>query len=317
MHVIWFTLLPLLALILDLVLGDPKGLPHPVTGIGRAAGFLESWGRRLAPGFLFLWGLGCTLVLALGSAALAQVLSDLPWIGWLIALYLAWSGLALRGLLSEGRKVAQLLEQGRLDEAREALAGLVTRDTSALDADGLRRALAESVSENLNDGFVAPFFWLCLLGPGGLWFAKAVSTLDSMWGYRTPEYERLGKAAARLDDLLAWVPARLTALALILAGAVMDLDWKGAKAHVSADAARTESPNAGWPMAAAAWLLGARVGGPAVYFGAAKDKPWLGPEGGFWDEDKLETLLQLCMLAALVAALLEFLVLRPTAAMLF
>lgn len=307
MHVIWFTLLPLLALILDLALGDPRGLPHPVTGIGKLAGFLESWGRRLAPGSLFLWGLGCTLVLACGAAALAQVLSALPWIGWLIALYLAWSGLALRGLLSEGR----------LDEAREALAGLVTRDTSALDALGLRRALAESVSENLNDGFVAPFFWLCLLGPGGLWFAKAVSTLDSMWGYRTPEYERLGKAAARLDDLLAWIPARLTALALVLAGAVMDLDWKGAKAHVSADAARTESPNAGWPMAAAAWLLGARVGGPAVYFGAAKDKPWLGPGGGFWDEDKLETLLQLCMLAAMVAALLEFLVLRPAAAMLF
>jgi adenosylcobinamide-phosphate synthase len=316
-HVIWFTLLPLLALALDLILGDPRGLPHPVAGIGRLAGLLEAWGRRFAPQALFLWGLAATLALACGAAALAHGLSSLPWFGWLAGLYLAWTGLALRSLFSEGRKVARLLEQGRLDEAREALSGLVSRDTSALDADGLRRALAETVSENLNDGFVAPFFWLCLSGPAGLWFYKAVSTLDSMWGYRTEEYERLGKAAARLDDVLAWIPARLTALALILAGTVMDLDWKGAKAHMAKDARKTESPNAGWPMAAAAWLLGARVGGPAVYFGAPKDKPWLGPEGGFWDEDKLETLIQLCMLAALAAALLEFLVLRPAAAMLF
>ncbi len=316
MSVVFFGLLPLLALALDLALGDPARLPHPVQGLGWLAQRLETWGRRLMPGGLLFWGGLSTLVLAGGAAALAHDLSRLPYIGWAVALYLAWSGLALKGLLQSGRAVARLLEQGDLPGARQALAGLVSRETGHLDADGVRRALAESVSENLNDGFVAPFFWLCLLGPAGLWFYKAVSTLDSMWGYRTEAYEQLGKIPARLDDALAFVPARLTAGVLILAGAALDLDWRAAKAETAADARRMDSPNAGWPMAAVAWLFQARLGGPAVYFGQPKDKPLLGPAGGFWDADKLEALLQLCLLAALLAALAEFLVLRLLAAFL-
>lgn len=307
MSAVIFTLLPLLALGLDLLLGDPARLPHPVRGLGLLAERLEVWGRRLMPGGLFFWGGLSTLVLAGGAAALAHDLSRLPWIGWLLALYLAWSGLALRGLLDSSRAAANLLEQGDLPGARAALSGLVSRETAHLDADGVRRALAETVSENLNDAFVAPFFWLCLLGPGGLWFHKTVSTLDSMWGYRDERHERLGKFPARLDDLLAFIPARITALALILTGALLGLDWRAAKARAASDARLSESPNAGWPMSAAAWLCGARIGGPAIYFGAEKDKPWIGPEGGFWDADKLETLFQLCLLTAALTALFLFL----------
>lgn len=314
---LFLALLPLFALALDLALGDPRRLPHPVQGIGWLADRLESLGRRLLPGNLTLWGEIAVLTLAGGCGLLAEGLSRLPWLGPLAALYLGWTGLALKSLLAAGREVAKFLDQGDLPGAREALSRLVTRETGDLDADGVRRALAETVSENLNDGFVAPFFWLCLLGPGGLWFHKAVSTLDSMWGHRTERFERLGKAAARLDDLLAWVPARLTAAALILAGAVMDLDWRAAKTHVRADADKMESPNAGWPMAAAAWLFAAWVGGPAVYHGRAKDKPRLGPEVGLWDADKLESLFQLTLLAGLLAALMEFLCLGLLVPMLF
>ncbi|HMM38147.1 MAG TPA: adenosylcobinamide-phosphate synthase CbiB [Desulfovibrio sp.] len=307
MTTVFLTLLPLLALALDLLWGDPARLPHPVRGLGLVADRLEIWGRRLMPGGLFFWGGLSTLILAGGAAALAHDLSRLPWVGWLVALYLAWSGLALRGLLDSGRAVARQLEKGDLPGARVTLSGLVSRETAHLDADGVRRALAETVSENLNDAFVAPFFWLCLLGPGGLWFHKTVSTLDSMWGYRDERYERLGKFPARLDDLLAYIPARITALVMILTGALMDLDWRAAKAYVAAAASESESPNAGWPMSAAAWLCGARVGGPAIYFGRTKDKPWIGPEGGFWDGEKLETLFQLCLLTAALTALFLFL----------
>ena len=272
--------LPLLALGVDLAVGDPGGWPHPVRLLGLGADRLEAFARK-APGGLVVWGAVCALGLAFVSGAVAWGLSSLPLLGWAASLYLAYAG--------------------RLPEARDALSMLVSRETSEMDEDAVCRALAETVSENLGDGLVAPFFYLALAGPGGLWAYKAVSTLDSMWGYRTERWRELGRVAARADDVLAWLPSRLAGVALLVCGRVM-FGRRVSFRAVRADAGKTESPNAGWPMAAAAWVMGAHVGGPAVYFGRAKDKPRLGPEGGRWDVRRLRGLLRLTAVSGVACA---------------
>lgn len=293
--------LPLLALGADLVLGDPHRWPHPVRWLGRAALGLEAWARRPGVG-LRRRGALCAWGLALGAGATAWVATSLPLVGWLLGLYLAYAGLALGALLAEGRKVLALVEAGDLPGAREAVAMLVSRDTSGMDEAQVCRALAETLSENLCDGLVAPFFYLVLLGPAGLWAYKAVSTLDSMWGYRTQPWRDLGWAAARTDDVLAYVPARLTAVFIVLCGWVL-FGRRVSLRIVRDDAGRMESPNAGWPMAAAAWVVQATMGGATTYFGVPKDKPVLGPLGRPWTCPQLRKLLRLVTFSGLSCAL--------------
>lgn len=339
---------PPLALLLDLWLSDPRGLPHPVCGVGRMLRRAEAVARRHADGLpegersaaLRRAGVLAVVAVAGGVALAVWGLVNLPvlapWLGALMAVYFAWAGLALGSLLREGRRTLHAIEHGTLDEARAAVSMLVSRDTAALDRPDLRRALAETLAENFNDGFVAPFFWLLLGGPAGLWAYKAVSTMDSMWGYRTEEWRDLGRACARLDDVLAWLPARLAAFFLWLSAPLVLTDkgtdkgagggpgverggWRGF-GPMARDARSMESPNAGWPMSAAAWLHGATMGGPTPYFGVVKHKPLLGPrpdaeangakgsdgEGGAapsaWDAGRLYRLLRHLRVAGLVAA---------------
>ncbi|MEF3697273.1 adenosylcobinamide-phosphate synthase CbiB [Desulfolutivibrio sp.] len=278
------------AAILDRILGDPPGWPHPVRLIGAGLRRLE----RAAPVSPFprrLYGVAVTLALALACALVVDLCVSLPGAGGLFAVYFAFAGLALGSLLREARAVLHLLEAGDLPGARRALAGLVSRDTARMDALAVRRALAETVSENFNDGFVAPLFYLVLGGPALLWAYKAVSTMDSMWGYRTPHYRELGWFCARADDALAFVPARLSALALVGGGWAMRRRPVGVWSRIRRDAGTMASPNAGWPMAAAAWVCGAGMGGAAVYFGQAVDKPRLGPDGQ-WDGPHLRLLVR-------------------------
>ncbi|MEW5773058.1 MAG: adenosylcobinamide-phosphate synthase CbiB [Thermodesulfobacteriota bacterium] len=299
-----WTLLPLMAALLDLLLGDPPGWPHPVRFLGKAAAELSPLVRTGGPGTQKAKGAAAALLLAGAAGGTAWFLAAVPWLGLVLALYLAYAGLALGQLLREGRAALGLLERGDLDGARRALAMLVTRDTGDMDAPALRRALAETLAENLNDAFAAPFLFLAVGGPAWLWIYKTVSTLDSMWGYRTEQWRHAGWFAARADDVLAFVPARVTAFALLAAGWLLRMDWRAAYGHLLEDARKTESPNAGWPMAAAAWLCGAAVGGPAVYFGQPKDKPVLGPAGSEWTDEKLGRLLTLCRAAGLLLAAL-------------
>ncbi len=286
--------LPPLALLLDLLLADPKRLPHPVQGIGWLAARLEGPARRaghpLTAGALVMGILLCVT----GGAVMALV--NLPHgLGILAALYFSWSGLALGGLLREGANALRLVERAgenpeALAEARNAVQMLVSRDTGAMDADDLCRSLAESVSENLNDAFVAPFFWLLLAGPVGMWLYKCASTMDSMWGYTNERWLLLGRAAARLDDVLAWIPARLTVLLMLVTARIARIfhnvsvplpSWPG-WAIVARQARLSASPNAGWPMAAAAWLFNGKTGGPTPYHGQVVHKPVMGPEEGRW-----------------------------------
>ncbi|THB66748.1 MAG: cobalamin biosynthesis protein CobD [Desulfovibrio sp.] len=311
---VWALGLPLAALLLDLMLGDPKNWPHPVRLVGLAVDSVNKLIRKAPRGLYGILGSVGVVVLVTGTGAVALLLCWLPWAGPVLALYLGFAGLALGCLLGEGRRVAAALSIGDDEVARRAVGYLVSRDTENMDRHAMSRALAESMSENLNDGLVAPYFYLALgsmagpwWGVGMLWAYKAASTLDSMWGYRTPEYARLGWAAARLDDVLAWLPARITALAILcvarIQGLGRDMGFFRLLQATARDARRMESPNAGWPMAASAWAMGATMGGPTVYFGQTKDKPRLGPVDKDWDQDRILGLLRLVRASGVISAL--------------
>jgi adenosylcobinamide-phosphate synthase len=268
------------AVALDLLLGDPRTLPHPVVGIGRLIGALEKIllatgiRRRLAGVVLTVATLAITGLLAWGLLALAAQLH--PLLHALAALWLAWTALALRGLHRESAKVIACLDAGDVPAARRALSLIVGRQTDELDEPAIVRACIETVAENTSDGVIAPLFYLFLGGPVAALMYKAASTLDSMVGYLNERYREFGWASARLDDLLNLIPARLTALFMLLAAALLGLRPANGWRILRRDARQHKSPNAGWPEAAAAGALGIQLGGAAVYFGQRVEKATLG-----------------------------------------
>ena len=298
-----------LAVALDLCFGDPRNLPlvHPVQRIGRFLEQLEPQARKMGDSRLV--GLLCTLLTVGLTATLVWLLcAVLPGLWAAFSLYFAYAGLALGSLLQTGESVLRSLEQDDLPTAQAAVAQMVSRDTSVQDRPTLYKSLAESLAENMTDAVAAPLFWLMLTGPVGLWAYKAVSTMDSMWGYTTPRWLKLGWACARLDDVLAFVPARFGAFCLYAVARLRGQagGWPG-WGRVAREARLMESPNSGWSMAVAACLHGAGMGGPTVYFGVVKQKPLLGPQGTEWDAPRLRALLAQLRLAGILAALLLYL----------
>ena len=267
----------LVGYLLDLLLGDPPHWPHPVRLIGRLIEYWENvlyrpsvmWG-----GLFWLAVMGTTLAFALGFLGIAGFLPNLAAVGLLS--YLLYAGLATRSLHQESRQVETALARGDLAEARGHLAMIVGRETGQLEVAEIRRAVIETVAENLADGVAAPMFFILLGGLPGLLLYKAANTMDSMVGYKNFRYRKFGKFAARADDVLNFLPARLTALIMVPAAALASLDWRGAWRILSRDAGRASSPNAGWPEAAMAGALGVRLGGPSTYFGRLVDKPFIG-----------------------------------------
>ena len=299
-----FNSLPLIGFLLDLLFKDPPNWPHPVRWIGALLDRLEAWSRNQQ--LLSLRQAGMVSVLAAVSAAsaISWFLVSLPLLGLAAALYLAYAGLSLAGLLQSAREVLGSVDSGDLASARAQLGLLVSRDTSQLEREAIHSSLAETVSENFNDGFVAPLFFLFLGGPVALWAYKTVSTVDSMWGYREDAWKELGWFGARLDDVLAYVPARLSSLLLLLAAAILGLNWRGAGKDIARQAKQLESPNAGWPMATAAWCLQCTIGGTFLYRGKEKVKPRLGPPDSPWNASSVRRLLRLVLLAACLGVLL-------------
>jgi adenosylcobinamide-phosphate synthase len=267
----------------DLLLGDPRVLPHPVVGIGRLVAGLERLlydrflHRRLTGSLLVVLTLLVTGAFAWGLLALAVRLH--PLLGLAAAAWLAWTCLAVRELHRQSAAVIDRLASDDLDGARRALAMIVGRDTAELDQQAVLRACIETVAENTSDGIVAPLFYLGLGGPVAGVLFKAASTLDSMIGYRNQRYRDFGWAAARLDDLLNWLPARLTTLLMVVSCVPLGLDTGGAWRIARRDAYKHASPNAGLPEAAAAGALGVQLGGPACYFGQRQEKPTFGDAG--------------------------------------
>lgn len=299
------------AFALDLVLGDPPAWPHPVRWIGRAVEKTEPffYGKHTVPtgqrlrGALF-WLFHVTGV----TICVAALLTAASWVhrgvAALCGVWLAYTTLATRSLYDASKTVADALQAGRLDEARRRLSHIVSRNTEHLDEEGVWRALLETVSENFSDGILAPLFYLALGGPVAAMLYKTVNTLDSMVGYKNDRYRYFGWWAARADDAFNWLPARLSALVLLAAGALCGMDWRRAWKVVRRDARKTSSPNAGFPEAAAAGLLGVMLGGPAVYFGQPVMKPTLGDALEPANKEAFRRMIRLLFVGAALGAML-------------
>ena len=264
---------------LDWLVGDPETWPHPVRWIGAACTAGERRLRRAEAGaeYELAAGAGLTCVIVgrsyLLTALVLRAATRLDRaLGAVAAVVLASTCLAGRSLADEGAAVLRALDANDLPRARQRLARIVGRDTAALDEHGISRAVIETLAESCCDGIVAPLFFLASGGVPAAMAFKAVSTLDSMIGHRTPEYLYFGRAAARLDDAANWLPARLTGL-LIVALASRPAE---AMAVYRRDRVRHASPNAGHPEAAMAGALGVELGGPSTYGGEPHDAPRLG-----------------------------------------
>jgi adenosylcobinamide-phosphate synthase len=293
------------AFIADLILGDPRRLPHPVVGIGRLISTLEKllYDRirlqRLGGALLTAMTLLVTGLLAWGALALAGWLH--PAVGVLTAVWLAWTCLAARELHRQSAAVVSRLTHGDLEGSRHALSMIVGRDTAELDEQGILRACIETVAENSSDGIVAPLFYLGLGGPVAGLLYKAASTMDSMVGYKHERYCNFGTAAARLDDLLNWLPARLTALLMVIGCVPLGLAAGNAWRIARRDARKHASPNAGFPEAAAAGALEVQLGGPASYFGVWQEKPTFGEAGRMLTIDDYRRMVRLMYVVAVLA----------------
>lgn len=272
METLLIFILPLiLGYLLDLIFGDPVRLPHPIVWFGK----MISWGEhrlnrgqhRMAKGavmsvtyillvFFVLWG----LIRLVPNAILWCVLNT-------IIIFYCLAGTTL---IREVRNVFLALDES-LEAGRKQVARIVGRDTSELTAQEVRTAALETLAENLSDGVIAPLFWLALLGVPGMVAYKMVNTLDSMIGYRTERYKDFGCWAARIDDIANYIPARLTAVLMVIASgkpSLLKFVWRNGRKHAS--------PNSGYPEAALAGALNCRFGGPHYYFGELFDKPFIG-----------------------------------------
>lgn len=300
---------------LDLVFGDPARLPHPVVAFGKWIAMLErrlnKGSRRRAKGAAV-----AVMSIAMTFGITYAILNIPDIISGILSVVLIFFCLAGTTLRREVRMVFAALDRS-LDDGRRQVSRIVGRDTSALSAQEVRTAALETLAENLSDGVVAPLFWLCLLGVPGMMAYKMVNTLDSMIGYRTERYRDFGCWAAHIDDIANWLPARITALAIVIAGWGYSLlkrnkdiepqhgsDKKthrrslaGLTAFVMSNGPRHASPNSGWPEAALAATLDCRFGGPHIYFGTLVEKPFIGSNPRALSTGDMTVSLRVCMAA--------------------
>lgn len=283
-----FVILPLLlGWFLDLLIGDPAWLPHPVVGFGKMISFgehhLNKGTHRKLKGALM-----AIVLISMVFAVAYFGLSILPPFGRVgVDLILIFYCLAGTTLIREVRQVFLALDRS-LDEGRKQVARIVGRDTSELSAQEVRTAALETLAENLSDGVIAPLFWFAILGIPGMLAYKMVNTLDSMIGYRTDRYRDFGCWAAHIDDIANYIPARLTALLMIVAAGKPRLTgfvWRNGSNHAS--------PNSGYPEAALAGILNCRFGGPHYYFGQLFDKPFIGTNDRPLTTDDMRTAVQI------------------------
>ena len=255
--------------LLDLLFGDPARLPHPVVWFGKAIAFFE---HRLNKGsHRKLKGALTAVFLIAATYAVGLILnSQFPILIFLVVFYC----LAGTTLIREVREVFRAVDRS-LEEGRKQVARIVGRDTSELSAQEVRTAALETLAENLSDGVIAPLFWFAILGVPGMLAYKMVNTLDSMIGYKTERYKDFGCWAAHIDDIANYIPARLTALHMVLPHAILNFKFSIFN-FVRKNGRHHASPNSGYPEAALAGILNCRFGGPHYYFGQLFPKPYIG-----------------------------------------
>lgn len=270
----------ILAVALDLLVGDPRWLPHPVKYIGGFAVWMETPARRisgdprLAGVMIVVVVVFATALAGYGLIAAARLVH--PAAGDIVGILVLYSGIAARDLIDHSAEVERALESGDLPEAARRAQMICGRDTDRLDRGGVVRATVESVAENAVDGVTAPLFFAALGGPVAMLAYKAVNTLDSTFGYKNERYAEFGWASARLDDVLNFIPARLTALFVPVAAFFLALRPASCVRLLLRDRLKHPSPNAGHTEAAFAGALGIRLGGTCYYGGALSEKPTLG-----------------------------------------
>ena len=277
--VLFSTLALFIGIVLDVILGDPKGWPHLVKGFAKVIEYIEKKlypmtnkllaGKLLVVFVLFICG---------GVPALIMAVSwhISPWFFLALESLLCWQLLAVRSLRDESLPVYEALIRQDIDEARTALSWIVGRDTAALDDAGIARAAVETVAENTADGVAAPLMYIVLGGAALGCVYKAVNTMDSMVGYRNRRYEQFGRFAARLDDVLNYIPSRICALLMILSSAICGLSFRNAWRIWRRDRRNHASPNAAQTESVLAGALGVQLAGDAWYFGKLHRKPTIG-----------------------------------------
>jgi len=278
MKIVW---LLIGAVALDLIIGDPAWIPHPIRGIGWLIAKGEKLLRALFPTRLRLAGkilaVGVPLITLLISWGLLWISYRIhPLLGFVAELLLASLTLAAKSLKTESMKVYAELQKGDLEGARHAVSMIVGRDTEVLDQTGVTKAAVETVAENASDGVIAPLLYMLLGGAPLALTYKAINTMDSMLGYKNEKYLYFGRAAAKLDDVANYIPSRLAALLWIMAAAFTRNDAKGAWRIWRRDRRNHASPNSAQTESACAGALGVQLAGPAYYFGEYYPKPTIG-----------------------------------------
>lgn len=280
----FYALIPIAALVIDTIYGDPRSDWHPVVLIGKLISFYEG---NLYPepktsnGNMFLRGM-VTVLLVLVTVGL--ITGALVWLSIKggILFYAALSSVILyftitpRSLTRDGMEIYHLLKDGDIVAARKRLSWIVGRDTENLDESGIARGTVETIAENTTDGIISPLFWFLLFGPIGAMVYRAGNTMDSMLGYKNDRYLYFGRFAARLDDVLNYIPARITFLLFVASAAILKLDWKNAKKIGLRDAPKHPSPNGGYAEATVAGAMHVRLGGYNYYEGKPEFREYMG-----------------------------------------
>lgn len=307
--------------ILDLIIGDPHALWHPVQGIGAWITFLEKHLRKCFPatktGERTAGAVLVVLVLVLSTGIPALILTAAGYVSHWLALAVetvfCYQMLATKSLKTESHKVYDALKQEGLLAGRKAVSMIVGRDTQSLTEEGVVKATVETVAENTSDGVIAPMLYMALGGGVLGYFYKAVNTMDSMIGYKNEKYRYFGTCAARLDDVLNYVPARISACLMLLASAFLRMQTKNAFRIYRRDRHNHKSPNAAQTEAVMAGALGVQLAGNAYYFGELHEKPTIGDaQRSIEREDILRADLLLyatAILGALLSCLMKFLIL--------
>ena len=298
--------------IIDLIIGDPKSLPHPVRLMGSVISRGESLLRKyISTGRGLFWG-GALLSVTLVSISFLVpylILRTLPGI-WALILNMLFLGMLLstKSLKKESMRVYHALREDKLTEAQKRLSMIVGRDTDSLNKEQITKATVETVAENTSDGVIAPLFFFTLGGAPLCFAYKAVNTLDSMIGYKNEKYLYFGRFAARLDDILNYLPARLTALLMIAGAFLLKLDYKNACKIYLRDKNKHPSPNSGQPEAAAAGALGIELGGASYYGGKLVKKEKIGDRIKSATHEDIFTINRLMLITSFLALILLMLI---------
>lgn len=302
----------LTAFLLDIIFGEFKKIPHPVILIGQAIKFAELMLNRNS--FSRNAKRAAGIAIAVFIPILAFVVTALmiktayhfgQSSGTLVTIFIAYTTLSLKGLKDAAYKVRGALLRDDVMDGRQALSHLVGRDTANLDTSEIVRGTVESVAENTSDGIIAPLFFLIIGGAPLAMAYKTVNTLDSMVGYKNQRYIDFGWASARLDDLLNYIPARLTGFLMIAASLFTNMDWRGALKVMRRDSKQHASPNAGYPEAATAGALNIRLGGESNYFGRKEIRPYMGDDIKKLEVDDIHSAVRIMYISSILMLIIS------------